>query len=97
MDNVQQRMEQIEQEILTKVRPFEQTNRQKAQEHLEELDMMNFEPVAQMLQLDKRELLAEDIGKILEQYFKKMESAEFNRVSDADQMTFLVKKLPKNF
>ena len=35
MDNVRRRMEQLEQEILSRVRPFEQKNKQAAHNHLE--------------------------------------------------------------
>lgn len=97
LEAIQSKMKQVEQEILTRVRPFELKNKSASQHHLKALDEAAFAHINTEVGKEKQDLKRyEELGENLDEYLSTMEdNDEWKRVSDADCMDFLLKAIPE--
>jgi len=96
-DTIGRKMEQLEKEIVLRLRPFDQKNKAESQKHLLELDERLFADISEGVSQRKEQLKMFSLGKQLEEYLETLEDdAEWKRVSDSENVQFLLSKLPEN-
>ena len=84
-------MEQIEKEIVVRLRPFDQKNKAESSAHLQALDDRLFEDIRVGVMQKKEQLKIFALGKQLEEYMETMEDdSEWKRVSDSENVNFLL-------
>ena len=90
-EQIGRKMEQIEKEIVVRLRPFDQKNKAESSAHLQALDDRLFEDIRVGVMQKKEQLKIFALGKQLEEYMETMEDdSEWKRVSDSENVNFLL-------
>lgn len=90
-EQIGRKMEQIEKEIVVRLRPFDQKNKAESSAHLQALDDRLFEDIRVGVMQKKEQLKIFALGKQLEEYMETMEDdSEWKRVSDSENVNFIL-------
>ena len=96
--NIVLKMEQLEQEIKKRMKPFEQNNKREADKKLKELDTQAIYRIKREIEQDAQSLMKYDLGKDLQAYLDTMQNGmEKLSISDNDCINFILQQLPEHF